>query len=359
MSAWCAEAGVSLAPHGKTTMSPQLWSRQLAAGAWAITLATGWQVQLARMFSVRRVLLANELVDPAALRWVRAELDRDSEFEFFCWVDDPETVRVMERALGAPAGRHIRVLVELGAPGGRAGARDTETALATARAVAESRHLSLAGVAGWEGVLGHHRSAHDTRVLHQYLERLADLHTTLSRERAPGEDRIITAGGSAFPDLVVERLAPLADEGTSVVLRSGCYLTHDDGHYARLSPLAEGHVEHPLRSALHAWARTISRPEPGLALLDAGRRDVPFDSGLPTPQRLATGEPVGGEIIALNDQHGFLRLADTSTEVAVGSVVRLGLSHPCTAFDKWRLIPVIDDADSDDPRIVDFVHTYF
>jgi D-serine deaminase-like pyridoxal phosphate-dependent protein len=60
-------------------------------------------------------------------------------------------------------------------------------------------------------------------------------------------------------------------------------------------------------------------------------------------------------VSALNDQHTYLRDA----EVVVGDVVRLGVSHPCTAFDRWTLIPVLDDADADHPRVVDLVRTFF
>jgi len=114
---------------------------------------------------------------------------------------------------------------------------------------------------------------------------------------------------------------------------------------------------------MHGWARTVSRPEPELALLDAGKRDLPFDEGLPVPQWMSGAEPAvldKAEVTALNDQHAFLRLpCGGPDDVPVGTVVRLGLSHPCTAFDKWRLIPVVDDAGTANPRIVDLIHTYF
>jgi D-serine deaminase-like pyridoxal phosphate-dependent protein len=114
---------------------------------------------------------------------------------------------------------------------------------------------------------------------------------------------------------------------------------------------------------MHAWARVVSRPEPGLVLLDAGKRDVPFDEGLPEPQLAAEQlgsppRPLAGEITAVNDQHAFLRL-DPTDPLRVGQVVRLGLSHPCTAFDKWRWIPVVEGTDEPDPVVVELVRTYF
>ncbi|WP_280235249.1 amino acid deaminase [Nocardia cyriacigeorgica] len=371
MADWAAAAGVRLAPHGKTTMAPQLWAAQLRAGCWGITLATGWQVQLARAFGVDRILLANALVDPVGMRWVAAELDRDPNFAFTCWVDSVETVALMDEHLRAAAGAaRLRVIVELGGPHGRTGARRIEDAHAIADAVGRSERLTLAGVGGYEGALAHDRGSEGVAAVRHYLDELARLHRELAaagRYRGPA---IVTAGGSAYQDLVVERLAALTDEAgaagvaTTVVLRSGAYVIHDDGFYAGISPLATFRTDRPLRSAMHGWARTVSRPEPELALLDAGKRDLPFDEGLPVPQHTAgpaaSALPPQARITALNDQHAFLRLPGARPDdLAVGSVVRLGLSHPCTAFDKWRLIPVIDDARAERPRVVDLIHTFF
>nr|WP_246003183.1 amino acid deaminase [Nocardia tenerifensis] len=368
MADWASAAGVQLAPHGKTTMSPQLWARQLAAGCWGITLATIWQVQVARSFGVGQILLANALVDPVGLHWVAAESAKDPDFEFVCWADSLETVALMDEHLrSAPGDAKVRVLVELGGAHGRTGARTVEQAHAVAAAVTDAHRLTLAGVGGYEGALAHDRSAEATDTVRHYLDELARLHRELADAGRYSGGTIVTAGGSAYPDLVVERLAGLADEQgaqgvpTSVVLRAGAYLIHDDGFYAGISPFAASRSEKPLRSAMHGWARAISRPEPELALLDAGKRDLPYDEGLPVPQRVAGQQDSAldsATVSALNDQHTFLRLPE-GTELPIGAVVRLGLSHPCTAFDKWRLIPVIDDADAPSPRVVDLLHTFF
>lgn len=370
MADWARAAGVQLAPHGKTTMSPRLWADQLDAGAWAITLATGWQAQVARSFGVGRILLANALVDPVALHWLAAELARHAEFEFLCWADSVATVELMDKHLStAPGAEKVTVLVELGGAHGRTGARTVEAAREIATAVATSERLRLGGVGGYEGALAHDRTPEALAAVRAYLDELALLHREIAAAGQYSGPAVITAGGSAYQELVVERLAALADEEgahgvpTTVVLRSGAYIIHDDGFYASISPLTAVHTERPLRSAMHGWARVVSRPEPELALLDAGKRDLPFDEGLPVPQLIAgpaAALPPGAKVSALNDQHAFLRLPGGGPQdVPVGSVVRLGLSHPCTAFDKWRLIPVIDSAEGERPRVVDLLHTFF
>ncbi|GAA3613260.1 type III PLP-dependent enzyme domain-containing protein [Microlunatus ginsengisoli] len=377
MAGWCAERGLELAPHGKTTMAPQLWAEQLAAGAWAITLANLPQLAVARAFGVSRVLVANAVISPLTLRWISDELAVDRSAQVLTWADDVRTVELMEAALAAHAPTHgaayrpVDVLVELGGTGGRTGARDVPTALRIARAVAGAPHLRLAGVAGYEGVLSHDSDEHGLTVVRDYLTTLRDAHRLIATEALYPEDvePVVSAGGSAYFDVVAEVLAPLTTEGVRVVLRSGAYLTHDDGLYRQLSPLgARPRTTGPaLRSALHAWVRVSSQPEPGLALFDAGKRDLPFDEGLPEVQLRrgrADGQPAepihGVSVVALNDQHGFLRFdPDGPAPVWIGDELRLGVSHPCTAFDKWGLIPVVDDADAPDPVVVDLIRTYF
>jgi len=332
MAKWSETRGFELAPHGKTTMAPQLWQQLLDGGAWGITLATGWQVQLARAFGFSRLILANQLIDPVVLRWLGTELE-DPSFEFMCWVDSIAGVELMRAGLTGVS-RPVDVVIELGSR--RTGARTVEEALAVVAAVDAAPELRLVGAGGYEGSAGSTRSSDDVDAVRFWLDRLVDLHGAVQWEREP----IVTAGGSAYFDLVAEALTPLVGRAR-VILRSGAYQLHDDVHYARLTPLAE------LRSAIHGWSRVLSTPDPGLAILDGGKRDFPYDLDLPVTAR--------GPVTKLNDQHAYL----ASDDAAVGDVVRLGLSHPCTAMDKWRLIPVIEDADAADPRVVDLIRTYF
>jgi D-serine deaminase-like pyridoxal phosphate-dependent protein len=353
MAAWVADAGLKLAPHGKTTMAPRLWQRQLAAGAWGITLANLPQLRVARAFGVRRLMLASSLVDPAGLAWIARELDTDPDFEFTCWADCVRTVELMDAALReAGARRPVDVCTELGAPGGRTGARHVTEALEVAAAIGRSPLLRLAGVAGYEGALAHDASTAALATVDGYLERLAGLHATLDHETA---EPIVTAGGSAYFDRVADVLGGLP---ATVIVRAGAYVIHDDGFYRGISPFSRGSGHGPLRSAMHGWARVVSRPEPGLALLDAGKRDLPFDEGLPEPQLVrGGGDLTGAHVSALNDQHTFLRV--TGAKPDIGDVVRLGLSHPCTAMDKWQLVPVVDDAGAADPVVTGLIRTFF
>ncbi|MEZ0114049.1 D-serine deaminase-like pyridoxal phosphate-dependent protein [Catenulispora sp. EB89] len=371
MRRFCAQAGVSIAPHAKTTMSPQLIARQLAAGVWGLTAALPAQVRMLWSFGARRVLMANELTDPAALRWLARELAAHPERELLCYVDSLDGVRLAEQAFAevaeelrvAESPLQLPVLIELGHASGRTGARDPATALAVAEAAAAAPHLAVAGVAGYEGTIGHDRTPETVARVDAFLTALRDLATTLAARSLfdPACEPIATAGGSSFFERVAAILGPLPADGIRVVLRSGCYLTHDNGQYATLTPSARPEwTLPPFQPALEVWTRVVSRPEPGLALLNAGRRDVSHDAGLPVPLKAwrPPGTPIdlddAAHISALSDQHAFLRI-DPASPLAVGDLVALGVSHPCMTLDRWRLFLLVDE----DYDVIGGARTYF
>lgn len=346
--AWAQSQGIVLAPHGKTSMAPALWQRLLDAGAWGLTVATPWQAGVAVEAGVDTVLVANSVTDAGAAAHLGALLDADDGLRILCWADSEATVRILASALSS-ARRPLDILVEMGGAGGRTGARTVSEGQKIAEAIDAAPGLRLAGVAGYEGPFAFDREAESIAAVDAYLQTLVDLHDLLSYpdDLVP----LLTAGGSAFPDRAAAVLSH-ARNPAQIVLRSGAFQIHDDGFYAAISPQGAALGGQPLRSAMHVWSRVISQPEEGLALLDAGRRDVSFDMGLPIPQTVA------GEITHLNDQHAFVTLA-AGESVEVGDVVRLGLSHPCTVLDRWRVIPLIDDPEAADPRIVGAVATIF
>jgi D-serine deaminase-like pyridoxal phosphate-dependent protein len=366
MRDWTRTQGLALAPHGKTTMAPQLFAKQLDAGAWAITAATINQVKVYRAFGISRITMANQLIDPVGLRWVAAESAADDDFEFSCWVDSEDAVALMTTALHGCPGQ-VDVLVELGGAGGRTGARDLRTAERIAIAIHASPSLRLAGVTGYEGAVAHGTDDHALRTVRDYLARLRELTLSLAAQGLFDGQVIVSAGGSMYFDLVAEELGAAvwpSDLDVLPVLRSGAYLTHDSGIYRQNSPLgAHARIPGvpPLRPAMRVWAQVQSVPEPGIALLTVGKRDISFDEGLPAVELLRHNgnitELAGAEITALNDQHGFCSLP-TDSGVAVGDWIALSPSHPCTVFDKWQLIPVVD-SDDGGHCVVDLVRTYF
>jgi D-serine deaminase-like pyridoxal phosphate-dependent protein len=358
METYADRHGLAFAPHGKTSMAPQLFQRQIEHGAWGITLAVPHQVRVARAFGTRRVFLANELVDPAALRWVSAELDADPEFRFVAYVDSVRGVELMDAALSG-ARRPLHVVVELAAgEGARTGVRTEAECAAVADAVAGTRTLRLAGVAGYEGEVP---KADPERVT-AWLRRLVALAADFDKAgRFSGVDEIVvSAGGSAWFDAVADVFAEIPELSLPVLklLRSGAYVSHDDGHYRKLTPFNRVPEEGALEPAFRLWTQVVSRPCAEQAFVNAGKRDAAYDLDLPFAQVIrrdgAERPATGVSVTALADQHAWLSTTPEA-DLEVGDWVGLGLSHPCTSFDKWPLIPVAEA----DGTVVDYVRTFF
>lgn len=360
MQQFLRSSGAVIAPHGKTTMSPALFQRQLAHGAWAMTVATVQQVQVCRAMGIKRIVLANQLIGRQAIRYVLKELSAHADLEFYCLVDSVPGVAMLRDAasevrLLAP----INLLLEGGTMGGRTGCRDLAGALEVARAVATAGPaLRLRGVEGFEGLIPGKSPEEIETGVRAFLDFLAGIAEACVTENLFASGPVIlSAGGSAYYDLVVERFSSerLGRE-TLVLTRSGCYLTHDSVHYRHyferlqertpsLQRLGEG-----LRPALEVWAYVQSRPEPTKAICTMGQRDVSRDIDLPVPlvwyrpgtNALPQPVPDGHRVTGLNDQHAHVALPANSP-FRVGDMVGFGVSHPCTTFDKWQLLYLVDD----------------
>jgi D-serine dehydratase len=359
MQAFADRIGARLAPHGKTSMSPELLAMQVEAGAWAITAATAHHVRVYRRLGIGRIFLANQLVHAADLDWIVDEMVRDPGFDFYCLADSPDGVdRLAAAAKRAALARPIKLLIETGVGGGRTGLRSIDAAVALARRVAAAAPgLDLAGVETFEGVRQAGTDAR--REAGEMIGLAVAAAEAIAGEGLFGEGPVmLSAGGSAFLELCASGL-PLEIAGRSAirVIRPGCYVTHDHGIYEELVRGGTNGLP-ALRPALEVWGAVQSLPEPGSAIVGVGRRDVSHDAGLPRPirvHRAGTG-PIGTEglsTIRLWDQHAAL--SSPPGRLKIGDLVGFGISHPCATFDRWRALFTADDRD----RITGAVTTIF
>lgn len=354
--------GAKLAPHGKTTMSPQLFARQLAHGAWGITLATAHQSLVAYEHGVRRVLMANQLVGKENMRII-SKLTEDPGFEFFCLVDSADLVDQLG-AFFAERQQRLQALLELGVPGGRCGVLDEGQMQAVLSALSRWKgSILLRGVEVYEGVLN------DEASIRAVLEHVVEVTRMLMAQKRFRKEPILLSGaGSSWYDVVADVFSSAQlGEQVEIILRPGCYLTHDVGAYqeAQARILAQNPVAQRLHAgfvpALHIWAYVQSRPEAEKAIVTMGKRDAAFDSGLPRPAlHYRPGEtapkpaPESWKITRMMDQHAFLQVA-REDDVRVGDMLAFDISHPCLTFDKWRTIPIVN-AGFD---VVDVIQTWF
>ena len=353
---------IHLAPHGKTTMAPRLFEMQLKSGAWGITLASAHQTVVAHAHGVHRVLMANQLVGKQNMQMI-ADLLANPDFEFYCLVDSAAGVDLLGEFFSA-RGLRLNVLLELGVMGGRCGVRDDAQLQAVLDALdRRGKTIQLCGVELYEGVLK------DEVEIRKLMRRACEVtRTLLEQNRFARRPALLSGAGSAWYDVVAEEFSAAGfGDAVEIVLRPGCYLTHDVGNYETQQKriLASSPIAREMRSglvpALHVWAYVQSIPESELAVVGMGRRDAAFDSGLPSPAlhfRPGSGEPHATpshwEMTKIMDQHAFLKIA-AGDNVRVGDMVGFNISHPCLTFDKWRTLPILDEH----YNVVDVVQTFF
>jgi len=372
MQGFVNEYGLNLAPHGKTTMAPKLFQRQLAGGAWGITVATAQQARVAATHGVKRVLMANQLVGRRNIAIV-AELLREPGFEFYCLVDSVDSVAQLGRFFAAqPAGQvqSIQVLLELGPTedqsGSRTGVRNAAQQQAVLAELARwPAQVKLAGMEVYEGVL---KAEAEIRV---FLQRAVAVTHEIAMAGGFSRARPILSGaGSAWYDVVAEEFAK-AEQATpvEVVLRPGCYLTHDVGIYRaaqnqiqQRNPVA-AKMRGGLQPALQLWAYVQSVPDADKAVIALGKRDAAFDAGFPEPalhyrpgggERSPGSTPAHWKVTGMMDQHAYLAI-QPGDDIRVGDMIGFDISHPCLTFDKWRHLLLLDE----DYRCIDIVQTFF
>ena len=356
--------GAWLAPHGKTTMAPHIFAAQLDAGAWGITVATAQQARVCRAFGIGRILIANELRWPADIAAIVGELAADDACEILVLVDDVDGVEMWVRAARAANLRdRVSLLAEVGWPGGRTGARDLASLERLAQAIAaEKPWVRLAGIEGYEGIPPGSSETERSAAVETYLRGFA----AAARKLIPlfqAPRPIVSAGGSVYFDRVVAHLGREALPEYQLILRSGGYVTHDSGLYQRSSPLDATSDRltgfERLSPALTLWGVVLSRPEPGVAIVGFGHRDAPGRIDLPIVQWLVrdggrTRVSPAVPVRRMDDQHAYLT-AGADFDPLPGDLVGCGISHPCEAFERWRVILEVDGAD----HIIGAIPTFF
>jgi len=348
MAEYCRSVGAELAPHVKTTMSPQIAQMQIDAGAWALTIANFWQAEIFRKFGFKKLIIANEVLEKTAIAEI-AKLNAKGKAEIIFYVDSLAGLNIVKEA--TPKNGKINLFIEIGTDHGRGGVRELSLVKEIAQAIKKDPRLHLRGVTGFEGAVPNAaRNSEGESSVHVFCKKIVTA-GEIAFEFKSDEKFIVSAGGSAFFEIVAEELNKFS-KPKILLLRSGGYVTHDHIYYEEIYPFKN--TGKPLLPAIEVWSQVISNPESGFGVLNLGKRDVGCDIHNPIPFAKYTGkvEKFKGSIEKLNDQHGFMR---SSEKFEVAELIGLGISHPCTTFDKWKLIPLVND----DYDVVDLIHTFF
>jgi len=348
MMSFCNSVNAQLAPHVKTTMSPQLAQMQVAAGATALTVANFWQGSIFLKHGFKNLIIANEVLDPTAIAEI-AKINKQKQAEIIFYVDSILALEIIQKF--TPLEGEQNLFIEIGAENGRGGVRELSLVEQLAQRIKADQRLNLIGVTGFEGAVPDAaRGRRGERKISKFCQKIVAA-AELAYPYKSDQPFVISAGGSAYFDIVARELNKF-EKPRRLLLRSGGYITHDHKYYEEIYPFAS--TNRSFQPAIEVWGQVISKPERDFGVLNLGKRDIGNDLHNPIPIKSYDGQvkSFSAVIEKLNDQHGYLR---GKQEFSLAQLIGLGISHPCTTFDKWGLIPLVND----DYDLVDCLQTFF
>ena len=348
MMSFCNSVNAQLAPHVKTTMSPQLAQMQVAAGARALTVANFWQGSIFLKYGFKNLIIANEVLDPTAIAEI-AKINKQKQAEIIFYVDSILALEIIQKF--TPLEGEQNLFIEIGAENGRGGVRELSLVEQLAQRIKTDQRLNLIGVTGFEGAVPDAaRGRRGERKISKFCQKIVAA-AELAYPYKSDQPFVISAGGSAYFDIVARELNKF-EKPRRLLLRSGGYITHDHKYYEEIYPFAS--TDRSFQPAIEVWGQVISKPERDFGVLNLGKRDIGNDLHNPIPIKSYDGQvkSFSAVIEKLNDQHGYLR---GKQEFSLAQLIGLGISHPCTTFDKWGLIPLVND----DYDLIDCMQTFF
>lgn len=348
MMSFCNSVDAQLAPHVKTTMSPQLAQMQVAAGATALTVANFWQGRIFLKHGFKNLIIANEVLDPTAIAEI-AKINKQKQAEIIFYVDSILALEIIQKH--TPSEGEQNLFIEIGTENGRGGVRELSLVEQLAQRISADKRLNLIGVTGFEGAVPDAaRGRRGEKKISKFCQKIVAA-AELAYPYRSDQPFVISAGGSAYFDIVARELNKF-EKPRRLLLRSGGYITHDHKYYEEIYPFAS--TDRSFQPAIEVWAQVISKPEKDFGVLNLGKRDIGNDLHNPIPIKSYDGQvkSFSAVIEKLNDQHGYLR---GKQEFSLAQLIGLGISHPCTTFDKWGLIPLVND----DYDLIDCLQTFF
>jgi len=264
--AWLADFfrrhGVAWRPHAKSYQCSRLAKRVVEAGAIGVTCAKLGEAEVFGAAGIRDLLITCPLVGQQKLeRLVALRQIADP----IAVVDHADHVEQLEQA-GRRGGVRLRAMLELEIGMKRCGVEPGEPALELARRIADSKHVELAGIMGWEGhLLLIEDQAEKKAKIEAALGSLKSTRELLEQNGIPCP--IVSAGGTgSFPITTPLGLVNEIQAGGAIFMdlfyRNRCRIE-------------------PLEFALTVMASVTSRPTAGRAVVDVGRKSLNPELHLP------------------------------------------------------------------------------
>lgn len=356
---------VYLAPHCKTSMSPQLLNKIEELGCWGFTAANNQQLMVLLQMGVKKIILANLITNESNLLNIFELLKKHKHVsELYVCVDSRFGVNLINKISKKYSfNKKIKVLIEIGITNSRSGIRNLSALKSLIKSIVKlPPNFILSGILFYEGAA----KSNNYQITLKKVKKIIMFGITcinfLARNNLIRNDEyIISGGGSEFFDLVVFYIRKFNKfKKTRIIIRPGSYIAYGHGYYMsvlkKLDIRKKILIKNKIYKAselfspsLELWAYIISQQDDGKAILNFGKRDVSYDLGLPIPLAIYRNSKLIKKIeknnkikiFKLNDQHAFIKF-NKGFDIKVGDLLKFGVSHPCITLDNWNTLFMIN-----------------
>ncbi len=326
MQAACDRHGIELRPHIKTHKLVEVARRQLTAGARGLTCAKLGEAEAMLPSGVQSIFVAHSFVDPRQAPRIAALIEQ-LETLFLAATSEAQAEALIHVA--AATGKKLAVILAIDTGLGREGARTIADAHCIAALLAHSPHTELRGFYTHEGNLYGVPPSEQTRRVDEVICRLADVRDAVDRNLP------IWPGCSVSAQLTLQ-----ASHGRVQAIRPGAYVFGD------IALTKTTGVMRPEDVALHVLATVVDKPEPGLALIDAGSKTFSSDR---TPENVfaVAADARALAVVRVNEEHGYVRGPEVDS-LRIGERVTFMPAHVCPVINLTDEVVVTDGS-----RVID------
>lgn len=322
MQAACDHHGIELRPHIKTHKLVEVARRQLSAGAHGLTCAKLGEAEAMLPSGARSIFVAHSLVDPRQAARVAASTEQLDTL-FLAVTSEAQAEALIN--LARLTGKKVAVLMAIDTGLGREGTRTTAAAQRIATLLARSPHTALRGFYTHEGNLYGVPPAEQAARVEEIISQLAAVRDVIDRSLPLWPGCSVSA-----------RLTLAAARGRVQAIRPGAYVFGDIALTKTTGVMRNDEV------ALHVLATVVDKPEPGLALIDAGSKTFSSDR---TAENIFALAADGRDLILVrvNEEHGYVRGMAVDA-LHIGERIAFMPAHVCPVINLTDEVVVTDGA---------------
>ena len=357
---------VLLAPHSKTSMSPQLLSRIDKLGCWGFTVANNQQLSVLLQMGIKKIILANLITNDSNMyNFFELVKKYNKTSDVYICVDSKFGVNLLNKiSFKYKFNINIKILIEVGLKNSRSGIRNIKSLKSLVNSINKlPMNFALSGVLFYEGASKtNNYFSSINNVKKSIAFAISSFDFLIQNNFIKDNEYILSGGGSEFFDLVVDAFNNYkSTKKVKFVIRPGSYIAYGDGYYTSALNKIDNRKKIIIKNktvkasslfkpALELWSFVISQQDKGKAVLNFGKRDVSFDLGLPIPLAIYRNRKLfkkidntkNIKIYKLNDQHAFIKF-NSKFNLKVGDLLKFGVSHPCITIDNWNTLYMIDN----------------